>query len=63
MDLGWSFHIGPNRDWFSTYEAIASGVVLMGNNATCKVVGIRSMHVKMHDGIIRTIIDVCYVSI
>jgi len=33
----------------------------MGNNAPCKVVGIGSIQIKMHDEIVRTLIEVCHV--
>ena len=33
----------------------------MGNNVPCKLVGIDSIQIKMHDGIVRTLIDVCQV--
>ncbi|KAG8477517.1 hypothetical protein CXB51_031022 [Gossypium anomalum] len=29
------------RDWFTTYETVSEGVVLMGNNASCKIAGYR----------------------
>ena len=40
LDLGCSYHMSPNRNWFNTYQPIDSGKVLMGNNIACKVVGI-----------------------
>ena len=61
MDSGCSFHMSPNRDWFSAYEAIAGGVVLTGNNAAYKVAGIGPIRIKMHHGIIRTLTDVRHV--
>ena len=33
----------------------------MGNNETCKIVGIGSVHVRCHDGIMRTITEVRHV--
>ena len=33
----------------------------MGNNVTCKTVGIGSIRIKMYDGIVRTLTDVRYV--
>ena len=35
LDFGCTFHMTHNRDWFSTYEPMHKGVVLMGNNASC----------------------------
>ncbi|KAK3018232.1 hypothetical protein RJ639_002766 [Escallonia herrerae] len=40
----------PNRDWFVTYRSFDGGKVLMGNNVACKVVGIGSIQIRMHDG-------------
>ncbi|KAG8473150.1 hypothetical protein CXB51_035082 [Gossypium anomalum] len=39
LDLGCTFHMSPNRDWFTTYETVSEGVVLMENNASCKLQG------------------------
>ena len=61
MDTGCSYHMCPNRDWFSTYESIDGGIVLMGNNAQCKTVGIGTIRIRMHDGIVRTLSDVRHV--
>ncbi|PON35496.1 hypothetical protein PanWU01x14_335850, partial [Parasponia andersonii] len=37
LNSGCTFHMCPNRDWFSTYETVAKCAVLMGNNMPCKV--------------------------
>jgi len=51
----------PFRDWFSSYDSIEGGVILLGNNVSCKVFGIGSVKIKMHDGIIRTLTNVWHV--
>ena len=61
LDSGCSYHMSPNRDWFSTYQSIDGGVVLMGNDVSCKVVGIGTVRIKMHDGLVRTLTDVRHV--
>ena len=61
LDSGCSYHMSPNKDWFATYESIDGGKVLMGNNVACKVVGIGTMRIKMHDGIVRTLTEVRHV--
>ncbi|KAL6338373.1 hypothetical protein AAG906_018744 [Vitis piasezkii] len=48
----------PNRDWFSTYETTSKGVVLMGNNVSCKITGIGTVRTKMFDGFVKTLGDV-----
>ncbi|KAK3020186.1 hypothetical protein RJ639_047130 [Escallonia herrerae] len=61
LDTGCSYHMCPNRDWFVTYRSFDGGKVLMGNDVACKVVGIGSIQIKMHDGIVRTLTDVRHV--
>ena len=60
--MGCTFHMYPNRDWFSTYETVSKGVVLMGNNSSCKVAGIGAIKIKMFDEIVKTLSDVKHVS-
>ncbi|GJU69287.1 retrovirus-related pol polyprotein from transposon TNT 1-94 [Tanacetum coccineum] len=43
------------------YKEFDSGHVLMGNDSPCKVVGIGTIHIKMHDGVVRTLTDVRHV--
>ncbi|KAG8492194.1 hypothetical protein CXB51_009888 [Gossypium anomalum] len=58
LDSGCIFHMSPNRDWFTTYKTVSEGVVLMGNNASCKIAGVRTIKVKMFDGVVKTLSDV-----
>ena len=51
----------PNRDWFSTYELVHKGAVLMVNNASCKAAGIRTVRIKIFDGVVHTLGDVRHV--
>ncbi|PKI73973.1 hypothetical protein CRG98_005590 [Punica granatum] len=51
----------PNRDWFSTYKSFEGGVMLMRNNTTCKIVGIGTVQIRMHDGVIKTLSDVKHI--
>ncbi|KAK3013991.1 hypothetical protein RJ639_009544 [Escallonia herrerae] len=60
LDTGYFYHMCPNRDWFATYRSFDGGKVLMGD-VSCKVVGIGSIQIKMHDGVVRTLTDVRHV--
>jgi len=60
LDSACSYHMTPKRDWFTTYQSISGGEVLMGNNMTCKVVGIGTVRIKMYDGVVRTLSDVLH---
>ncbi|KAG8501080.1 hypothetical protein CXB51_003194 [Gossypium anomalum] len=62
LDSGCTFHMSPNRDWFTTYEIVSEGVVLMGNNASCKITAVGTIKVKMFDGVVKTLSDVRHVS-
>ncbi|KAG8479503.1 hypothetical protein CXB51_029288 [Gossypium anomalum] len=61
LDLGCTFHMSPNWDWFTTYKIVFEGVVLMGNNVSCKITGVGTIKVKMFDGVVRTLSDVRHV--
>lgn len=61
LDSGCSYHMCPNRDWFSSFEEIDGGVVLMGNNNACQIKGIGTIRLKMHDGTIRRLTNVRYI--
>ncbi|CAD6228752.1 unnamed protein product [Miscanthus lutarioriparius] len=51
------------RDWFSSYESVQSGdVVRMGDNNPREIIGIGSVQIKMHDGMIRTLKDMRHIS-
>ncbi|KAG8481247.1 hypothetical protein CXB51_026047 [Gossypium anomalum] len=61
LDSGCSFHMCPNREWFSTYSSVEGGVVRMGNDSSSKVISIGTVKIRIHDGTIRTLSDVRYV--
>ena len=51
LDYGYTYHIHPHRDWFSAYEPLDFGVILMGNDIQCSVAGIGIVQIKTHDGV------------
>lgn len=45
-----------HQDWFFTYHSIDDDIMLIEkNNMSCKVVGIGTISINMHNGIIRTL--------
>ena len=52
LDSACSYHMTPNKDWFNIYMSVNSGFVLIGNDASCKVVGIGNIRIKMFDGVV-----------
>ncbi|GJZ26033.1 gag-pol polyprotein [Tanacetum coccineum] len=62
FDTGATFHMTAKREWFHQYKPISRGrFVYSCNNHKLKIIGIKSILVKMHDGIVRTIRDVRHV--
>lgn len=61
LDSGCSFHMCPNRSWFTTYMEVNNDTVLMGNNMVCKTVGVGIIQIRMHYGIVRTLTNVRYI--
>ncbi|KAG2687294.1 hypothetical protein I3760_09G044700 [Carya illinoinensis] len=61
MDSGCTYHMCPNRDWFTDFTKIDGGAVLMGNDSACKTQGIGSIRLKLHDGSVKTLTEVRYV--
>ena len=61
MDSSFSYPMCPHRSYFVTFEEESGGNVQMSNNAPCKLVGIGSIQIRMHDGIVRTLTEVRHV--
>ncbi|KAH9699562.1 hypothetical protein KPL71_024410 [Citrus sinensis] len=61
LDSGCSFHMWPNKNLFTNYETCDGGIVVMGNDSSCRVVGRGSIRLKMFDGMIRELRDVRHV--
>ena len=47
---------------FSNYQPINDGIVFMGNDFSCKIIGIGSVKIKMYDGTMRTLTEVRHVT-
>ena len=61
LDSGASFHMTPNRDYFSSFIGKEGNTILMGNDASCRAMGVGTVKIRMFDGVIRTLTGVHYV--
>ncbi|KAL5563946.1 hypothetical protein UlMin_033693 [Ulmus minor] len=61
LDSGCTYHMCPHKEWFCTYQPCDVGTFLMGNDAICKVIGIGTVKIKMHDGLVRTLGNVRHI--
>ncbi|KAI5677503.1 hypothetical protein M9H77_08453 [Catharanthus roseus] len=57
LDYGSSFHMTPNKHWFSEFKHLNQGKVFMGNNQVCDIKGIGNIFIKMHDGVTRKLTE------
>jgi hypothetical protein len=53
--------MSPKKDWFTTYESANGGLVFMGNDVAYRIVGIGTIRIRMHDGIVRTLKNVRHI--
>jgi len=51
----------PDKSCFSTYYEIDGGEVLMGSDASCRMLGVGIVKVRMFDGVIHIITDTRHV--
>ncbi|KAI5682399.1 hypothetical protein M9H77_03627 [Catharanthus roseus] len=57
LDSDCTFHMTPNKHWFSDFKTLDHGKVFMGNNEVCDIKGIGNIFIKMHDGVTRKLIE------
>ncbi|KAL0447561.1 UNVERIFIED_CONTAM: Retrovirus-related Pol polyprotein from transposon TNT 1-94 [Sesamum latifolium] len=61
LDFGCSYHITPNREWFTSYRSGNSGSIYLGDDRCCNIVGVGDVRIKMYDGTVRTLFDVRHI--
>ena len=61
LDSACSYHMWRNKHLLSRLEEFDEGVVLMGNDDVSEIKGIGTIHLKMHNGVVKTLTEVRYV--
>ena len=61
LDSACSYHMTPKKDWFDTYKPYNGGMVQMGNDAICPIIGICTVKIKMFDGVVRVLSNVRHI--
>ena len=61
VELGASFHMTPNREWFCEYERYGRGNVFLGDESTTRVVGRGKVKSRLIDGRIRKLLGVLHI--
>ena len=60
-DSACSFHMCFRKEWFFNFTELDGGVVYLADNQPCKIAGIGSISLKIHDGMTRLLKDVRYI--
>ena len=61
LDLGYTFHMTSNKAWFEELMQGDGGVVLLGNNRTCKVQDVGSVRVRLHNDVEKFLTNMRYI--
>ena len=61
LDSGCTFYMTPNKAWFEDLKQGDGRVVLLGNNKPCKVQGIGSVRIRMHNDTERVLTNVRFI--
>ena len=61
LDTGATYHVCPNRAWFSNFEKLDGCYTVMGDDHPCNIEGMGTVRIKMDDGIVRELKEVRYV--
>jgi len=61
LDTGATYHICPKREWFYSLDKLDSGIIIMGNDVACKMIGIGTIRIKIFDSMVRNLTDRRYV--
>ena len=50
LDSGATFHMTPNKAWFSDYSTDVSGTVQLGNRQDCNIAGTGEVPIRLPNG-------------
>jgi len=61
LDTGATYHVCPNRNWFSNFKKLDGCSVVMGDDHPCNMKGICTVLIKMFNGMVRKLKEMRYV--
>ena len=61
LDSGATYHVCPNRSWFSNFEKLNGCYTVMGDDHPCNIEGMGTVRIKMDDGIVQKLKEVRYI--
>ena len=61
LDTGATYHVCPNRAWFSSFKKLNGCSTVIGDDHPCNIDGMGTIRIKMDDGIVQELKEVRYV--
>jgi len=61
LDTGATYHVCPNRDWYSIFEKLDGCSIVMGDDRPCNIIGIGTVLIKIFDERVWELKEVRYV--
>ena len=61
LDTEATYRLCSIREWFTDFCDLKSGAVMMGNDQHCRIMRIRTIQLKMFDGVVRKLKEIRYV--
>ena len=58
MDTNSTYHIYPRRELFARFKELDGGLVSIGDDHTCQLVGMGIVHIRVYDGTLRELKEV-----
>ena len=62
LDTGYTYHLCPHKEWFFMFEEVDGGVFYMGSGDVSYITEMDPIQLRNHDGSIRVLTNVRYVS-
>ena len=62
LDTGCTYHMCQHKEWFFKFEDVVGEVIYIGSSDVSYIIGMNSIRLRNHDGSIRVLIDVQYVT-
>ena len=47
-----SYHVTPNKEWFTSYRSNSFSIVHLGNDKPCAITGIGTIKIQLHDSVV-----------
>ncbi|KAH9783016.1 hypothetical protein KPL71_009155 [Citrus sinensis] len=61
LDTRATYHLCPIKEWFTDFNVLESGAVVMGNYQLCRTMGIGTIRFKMFEGMVRELKEVRFI--